>query len=46
MLIMPDDMLSHACRFRLVYREPREMDPGDVDAADKPEGLKPEQPAD
>lgn len=39
-LITPDDVLSQACRIRLIYREPREMDPGEVNAADEPEGLE------
>ena len=40
MLITTDDVLSQACCTRLVYREPREMDPGDVDAADEPGGFE------
>lgn len=35
MLITPVDVLSQARRFKLVYLEPREMDPGNVDAADE-----------
>ena len=37
MLITPDDVLSQACRFRLVYRERRETDPGNID---EPEGFE------
>ena len=39
-LITPDDMLSQACRFRLIHRELRELNPGDTELQTDPKDSK------